>query len=462
MSAEMADALFVPSTLQAGPPLWTKPPVLITDTFGSDYWWRPPGYDKSRSAHAPPSVAMEDFSVVSWVRQGGRSTTQWWADTRGWDGWESRGASWPTGEKARGWVVGIHQGNPLLQMNTGDLEKLGKHGWSGDSYWSQGQSVVDGTAHCIVFSCKRSERNGVSLYIDGQLVWSGKDAYEHRKVDLAGTQLLVGTGKDALAHPAKQFDGQLYLLGLAPGALDADQCQQLTDEMHRQLAAWEQLASQPVRSRREPAPSQPALAERSTVFGYDAYVPRDHEWPLEINPAPAIGTGDFTVSAWVQRRTLSHRKYLGETRGATSGAAARGWLFGFYDERLLVQVNGGDQGRWHNFLSESVVPASDRWTMVSVRVRREGHIDFFIGGELAGRADFPTELTNVDLAGAALQLGRSLDANSEFDGELGCLLVVQGAMADEQIAALSRRGFDERHVTAHYRQIVAAPVRTRL
>lgn len=159
----------------------------------------------------------------------------------------------------------------------------------------------------------------------------------------------------------------------------------------------------------------------------DAVIPRDES----IN----VGTGDFTVAAWIHPRQL--RKAGLVSLGAPW---THGWYLDLTDNRgaLRLETTGPDNRPNGTVTSPAGVIRANDWQHVAAVVRRgKNETRLYVNGYLVARGDIgPANLDNPKMN---LQLGRLPNA-PPFRGELGDVRLYRRALGETEIQGLLQPG----------------------
>lgn len=134
-----------------------------------------------------------------------------------------------------------------------------------------------------------------------------------------------------------------------------------------------------------------------------------------------VGTGSFTLAAWIKPTSVSGIKNIIENRG-TNG---RGYVFSIYNGGLLVQLS--DETGWTNFQSASGILQANRWYHVMVVVNRTYwplSIEFIVDGNSVGLESPYPRMGNVNNVDNPLYIGKHKDwSSSNFQGKIDHVLI---------------------------------------
>ena len=148
-----------------------------------------------------------------------------------------------------------------------------------------------------------------------------------------------------------------------------------------------------------------------------------------------VGTGDFTVAAWIFPR---QRRMSGiAARGAYE--YTHGWFLGLADGKGTLQLETTGPGRESNgsLVSSPGVIRAKAWQHVAAVVRRGGESTLFVNGFAVANGEIgPDSLDNPEYV---FQLGRIADA-SPFVGRLADVRLYRRALAEAELQALLERG----------------------
>ncbi|MEM9552715.1 MAG: LamG domain-containing protein [Acidobacteriota bacterium] len=159
-----------------------------------------------------------------------------------------------------------------------------------------------------------------------------------------------------------------------------------------------------------------------------------------------LGTGDFTLLAWVRTNAATGSVLAKRTR---SGANYRGYLLQVNGGRPLLQM-ADPANNWQNFPGSSLPRVDDgAWHLVAASVDR----DSTTGGRLHVDAGAPHVFNPTGRQGdlsttSELRIGRSAAeapfqiSQLYFDGEIDEVMVVRRAMSTAEIQAIFNAGAD--------------------
>jgi hypothetical protein len=149
---------------------------------------------------------------------------------------------------------------------------------------------------------------------------------------------------------------------------------------------------------------------------------------LTVDRGLGLGTGDFTIDAWIRPRDGDMAIF--DTR--SSSADSRGVLFNLYQGRLLLQINDGTGSVVNRRSSAQVQP--DEWSLVSASVDRDGETRFTINGKFAGSS--PTAKPGVDVTTGRVVIGRDVYDGDNEAGQIDELEVFDRALADSELSSI--------------------------
>jgi hypothetical protein len=157
--------------------------------------------------------------------------------------------------------------------------------------------------------------------------------------------------------------------------------------------------------------------ENSALINNNSYIFNGSSQYLTANNAAlALGTGDFTVEAWVYTTVSSGTQCVYDTR-QTDGSAT-GFYFGLYASNTLLFYTGGVLA-----INAGTVPINT-WTHIAL-VRVGNTFTVYVNGTSVGTATNSNNFTNTNL-----QIGSSSTTGSPtgnyYNGYLSNLRVVKG------------------------------------
>lgn len=161
--------------------------------------------------------------------------------------------------------------------------------------------------------------------------------------------------------------------------------------------------------------------------------------------APTIGTGDFTVLAWVRTTNAVDGIYL-DTR---ADFHAPGWYTGLKDGRPMMQLRGGGDDNFfyapNNYGTYSI--ANGNWNFVAWVVDRDDRVTLYLDGDESTWFS-PTQFPGADLTGGPLTLGGENSGDDApvqkgkepYQGDLDELMVVARALGPAEITTIYDAG----------------------
>lgn len=159
-------------------------------------------------------------------------------------------------------------------------------------------------------------------------------------------------------------------------------------------------------------------------------------WVVPRNEKLEIGTGDFTVSAWI------HPSRLAQSGIVCLGGYGytHGWLLDMPDPRGILRLESANSNRQHNGTVQSPpgVVRKDCWQHVCAVVRRApGLTELFVNGYLV--ATGAIEGADLSNPGASLHIGR-IENGQHFQGKIDEVRIDARALAPSEILALVSQG----------------------
>lgn len=178
-----------------------------------------------------------------------------------------------------------------------------------------------------------------------------------------------------------------------------------------------------------PVPVQGVVDGALSFDGFDdrVVVPRDDLLDL--------GTGDFTIDAWVRTGANGVRTIVDKR-----AQPLHGYHFFLYNRRPGLQMAIG--GTWMNWVAPGVVPPGV-WTHVTVTVDRDDPqgIRFYVDGLPSGPGYDPTAFQGSLSSGSSLVLGRrSFQKRGFWDGELDEIEIFRGELSPYEVLSLALAG----------------------
>jgi len=369
-----------------------------------------------------------DFSFVTWIKTSQQRGTQSILDKR---------------RNGVGYHVFLSYGRLGLQLADGGF----------DNYVSQ-TAVADGQWHLVAVTVERGRTDGIRWYLDGAPVGPAGDPTAHRGSLTSASPLRFATRtvsssgwwSGALDEPA------LFDRALTPGEVEAigvagpaGFCKCVADR--HDLEAWWGFNE-------EPDPILGTLGPQvydATAHHHDGLrvggatlgpgvvggaVLFDGESYVQIPSAPGLdlGTGDFSLDAWLRTSAQPGPQAIVSKRGSTTG-----YQLLLVDGRLALQLGDGA----FTLFDSGVAVADGRWHHVAVTVERASAsgVRFYVDGREAGqRGDATLRSGSLDSPGPLRFGTRTTFSSSSWKGTLDELTLHRRVLLPGEIAALFNAG----------------------
>lgn len=366
-----------------------------------------------------------DFSIALWLRTTQRTGTQTVLDKR-------------RSNPYRGYSIYIWNGRPGLQLADGTYTN-----------YSAARGIADGQWHLVVVTVDRNRKDGIRIYVDGVEAAPAADPTRHRGTLSNSAPLRFGR---RTVDAGGWWRGDLDEPVLFHRALTAAEVTRmsLAEEMglcrcatHPRALAWWRF---------EPVPFGPAQVDDWTPAGH-------HGTPLhgpvttagkvgsalqfdgadDVVEVPDandldIGTGDFSIEAWVRTSNPSPQVIVSKMEGGRTGY-----------ELLLRHgrpvLHFGD-GKTASFTCVRSL-ADGAWHHLAVTVERLGGVRFYVDGAacaMGGAASSPRGSLANDLP---LRIGAGGSSTLQFRGTLDEIVLYPHALPSAAIAASYRSGILE-------------------
>ena len=156
---------------------------------------------------------------------------------------------------------------------------------------------------------------------------------------------------------------------------------------------------------------------------------------LVVSDGLQLGTGDFSMDAWVNMRRGTSGPVILDSRGE-EGSGLPGVLFTVASGDLNLQIYE-QNGSWQNNISVVPVPTNG-WVLVGASVERSGDVRLTINGQSVGvfSADFP----NLNLDSDTLRFGRDHFLDTNTRGTVDEVEIFDRALFDDEFAAIFAAG----------------------
>lgn len=159
--------------------------------------------------------------------------------------------------------------------------------------------------------------------------------------------------------------------------------------------------------------------------GTTAYVQVPH------NTAQNVGTGDFSVDAWVKIDSPADLGGIRVILEKRQSSPWRGYSFFLYNGQVALQLADGLGSQYSNYLSGMTVPADGQWHLVAVTVKRTSAAggQFYLDGLPAGPPFNPTGRAGTLANTMPLRIGSiTTGVGSLFKGSIDEVELYQRAL----------------------------------